>query len=270
MKFASSLWFGLLLNILFPGLGHFYFRDYLFGIFVLLVWIIASVLFYVSYLTELPFLVKTVLLGLPLVFYLFTFFDLSTSFAKNVKVKPQSRAKPRVKPNSGTHAGIVLAVALVYQLFSPTAPVNFWIHNGPRIFELENNRLSPLYQQGTLMKLSSLEYSINIVGFKMPRFHHLPKRYDIVRCQLPSSRITSAVVLGLPGEGIEVIEGRVIIDGSPEFKGWIGGLTFTGEVPPLLVGQFSILVAELSLGAIDKVYEISLSDIKGKVEELFN
>jgi hypothetical protein len=29
-------------------------------------------------------------------------------------------------------------------------------------------------------------------------------------------------------------------------------------------------VAELSLGAIDKVYEISLSDVNGKVEKLFN
>ena len=268
MKFAGSLWYGLLLNVLFPGLGHIYFRDYLFGIFVLLVWIIASVLFYLSYMVELPFLAKAVLLGLPLVFYISTFFDLSNSFAKNVKVKPKS--KPRVRPNSETYAGIVLAVALLYQLFSPTAPTNFWIHNGPRIFELADNRLSPLYQQGTLMKLSSLEYSINIVGFEMPRFHHLPKRYDIVRCQLPSSRITNAVVLGLPGEGIEVIEGRVIIDGMPEFGGWIGGLTFTGEVPPVLVGQLSILVAELSLGAIDKVYEISLSDVKGKVEKLFN
>ena len=268
MKSAGSLSFGLLLNVLFPGLGHFYFRDYLFGIFVLLVWIIASVLFYVSFLIELPFLVKIVLLGLPLVFYLFTFFDLSQSFAKNLKVKPKS--KPRVKPNSRTYAGIVLTVALVYQLFSPTAPGNFWIHNGPRIFELENNRLSPLYQRGTLMKLSSLEYSINIVGFDMPRFHHLPERYDIVRCKLPSSRITSVVVLGLPGEGIEVVEGRVIIDGSPEFAGWIGGLTLTGEVSPLLVGRVSILVAELSLGAIDKVYEIPLSDVKGKVEKLFD
>ena len=56
----------------------------------------------------------------------------------------------------------------------------------------------------------------------------------------------------------------------PEFEGWIGGLTFTGEVPPVIVGQFSILVAELSLGAIDRVYEISLSDVKGKVEKLFD
>ena len=268
MKFAGSLWFGLLLNVLLPGLGHFYFRDYLFGIFVLLVWIIASVLFYVSFLVELPFLVKTVLLGRPLLFYLFTFFDLSQSFAKNLKVKPKS--KPRVKPNSGTYAGIVLTVALVYQLFSPTAPGNFWIHNGPRVFELENNRLSPLYTRGTLMKLSSLAYSINIIGFDMPRFHHLPKRYDIVRCQLASGRITNAVVLGLLGEGIEVVEGRVIIDGRPEFAGWIGGLTFTGDVSAVLVGQFSILVAELSLGTIDKVYEIPLADVKGKVEKLFN
>ena len=120
------------------------------------------------------------------------------------------------------------------------------------------------------MKLSSLEYSINIIGFDMPRFHHLPKRYDIVRCQLLSGRITNAVVLGLPGEGIEVIEGIVIIDGSPEFAGWIGGLTFTGDVSSVLVGQFSILVAELSLGTIDKVYEIPLSEVKGKLEKLFN
>ena len=260
MKFAGSLWYGLLLNALFPGLGHIYFREYLFGIFILLVWIIASVLFYISYLVELPILAKTALFGLPLVFYFFTFFDLSKSIARKVKVKSKGE----------TYAGIILVVALIYQIFSPTAPLNFWIHNGPHIFELENNRLSPLYQQGTLMKSSSLNYSINIVGFAMPFLHHMPDRYDIVRCKLPSGRITNAVVLGLPGEGIEVIEGTVIIDGMPEFEGWIGGLTLIGEVPPTMVGQFSILVAELSLGAIDKVYEVSLSNVKGKVEKLFN
>lgn len=268
MNFAGSLWYGLLLNFLFPGLGHIYFRQYLFGIFILLVWIIASFLFYLSYLVELTFLAKTVLLGLPLVFYFFTFFDLSNSFDKYVKIKPKSR--PGAMPNSGTYAVIVLVVALFYQLFSPTAPTNFWIHNGPRIFELENNRLSPLYQQGTLMKSSSLYYSINIVGFEMPFLHHLPDRYDIVRCKLPSGRITNGVVLGLPGEEIEVIEGTVIIDDMPEFEGWIGGLTFTGNVSPAIIDQYSILVAELSLGAIDNVYEVSLSDVQGKVEKLFN
>ncbi len=260
MKFAGTLWYGLLLNLLFPGLGHIYFREYMFGIFVLLVWLIASVLFYVSYLVELPILAKIVLFGLPLVFYFFTFLDLSKSIA----------GKAKVKSKVGNYAGIVLVVSFLYQIFSPTAPINFWIHNGPRIFELENNRLSPLYQQGTLMKSSSLDYSINIVGFTMPFLHHVPDRYDIVRCKLSSGRITNAVVLGLPGEKIELIEGTVIIDGMPEFEGWIGGLTLIGEVPPTMVGQFSILVAELSLGAIDKVYEISLSDVQGKVEKLFD
>ena len=68
MKFAGYLWYGLLLHVLFPGLGHIYFREILFGIFVLLVWFIASVLFYVSYLVQLPILAKTVLLWLPMVF----------------------------------------------------------------------------------------------------------------------------------------------------------------------------------------------------------
>ena len=65
----ESVTFSSLLHLLLPGLGHVFWREYAFGLFVFLVMLIAAVLFFVSFLVTIPVLVKVLLLGLPLVFF---------------------------------------------------------------------------------------------------------------------------------------------------------------------------------------------------------
>jgi len=62
-----------LLHLLLPGLGHVLAKEYVFGLFVFLVTLLAVVLFFVSFLVAMPPLAEFVLLGLPVIFYVFTF-----------------------------------------------------------------------------------------------------------------------------------------------------------------------------------------------------
>ena len=258
-RFTNSKFSGALLNLLLPGSGHVFFKEYVFGIFVMLVWLIAAALFYLSFVIELNQWVKLLLFGLPLVFYFFTFFDLLHSIDKKKNFKPRGRA----------FSAIFYSIAALYQILAPIAPLNFLMTNGPLPFVLNNHRLSPLHGDGTLMKASRLAYQIDIVGFDKPIFHHLPERYDIVRYTSDRGLKENAVVLGLPQEEIEIIEGTVIVNGIPDFDGWIGGLAFSGNWPPETVGSQELLVVTLNLGGIDKIYRISLLDLIGKVEPVF-
>ena len=258
-RFANSKFSGLILHLLLPGAGHVHFREYVFGIFVMLVWLIAAALFYLSFVIELNQWAKLILFGLPLVFYFFTFFDLLQSLKK----------KKDFKPRGPVFSAIIYAVAFVYQILAPAAPLNFLMANGPIAFVLNNHRLSPLHSDGTLMKVSRLAYQIDIVGFDKPIFHHVPERYDLVRYVSDNGLKDNAVVLGLPQEEIEIIEGTVIINGIPDFKGWIGGLTFNGNWPAEEAGSQELIVATLNLGAIDKIIQVPFTKLIGKVEPVF-
>lgn len=258
-QFANTKYSGLLLNVLLPGAGHVQFREYAFGVFIFLVWLIAAILFYLSFLIDLNFWARLLLFGLPILFYFFTFFDLLNSLKRRKQIKSRAR---------GFSFGIFL-VAITYQIVSPTAPVNFVAFNGPEIFTLEDNRLSPLYSQGTPMKASRLAYRLEIMGFGVPILHSIPRQYEIVRFQDGQEQKQNGVVLGLPGQTVEIIEGTVIINGFPDFEGWIGGLTFSGDWPEEIVKDHAILVATLNLGQIDNLIQVPLSRIIGRVEPLF-
>lgn len=258
-KFANGKASAVLLNLLLPGAGHVYFKEYVFGTFVLLISLLAAGLIYLTLLIELNFWAKLILFGLPLVFYFFTFFDLINSI---------NRKKER-KTRGFAFSVIIYVVALSYQALAPTAPVNFMITNGPIPFVLNNNRLAPVYAKGTLMKISRLSYSVKILGLGRPVIHHLPERYDIVRFRIENGSFHNAVVLGLPQEVIELIDGTVIINGLPDFEGWMGGVSITGSMSPLTVADGNLLVATLNLGAIDEAFQISLNQIIGKVEAVF-
>lgn len=258
-QLANSKFSGLLLNLILPGAGHFFIRDYVFGTFVFLIWVVAASLFYLSLVIDLNNWAKLVLFGLPLVFYFFTFFDFLQSYKK----------KKEIKKRRSLFSIIIFVVAAGYQLLSPSAPVNFAIANGPIPFVLENHRLSPIYSQGTLMKASRLAYRFQIMGFSRPILHHMPERYDLVRFQSERGVKENAVVLGLPQEEVEIAEGTVIINTVPDFEGWPSGLEFSGNWPATVLNAGELLVATLNLGAIDEVYRVPVSNVIGKVGPLF-
>ena len=258
MKFAKSMRAAWLLNLLLPGSGHWYWKEYAFGLFVFLITLLTAVLFVASYFVPLPAPVKVLVLGLPLVFYAFTFVDL----ARTVRTKRKSVSR------SQRVLLIMLVGAIAYQICVPIAPLNFALRNRPEIFTLGDNRLSPLFAGGDILKTSRLSYLVNIFALDGPLLHTLPERYDIVRFETDSGERGTGIVVGLPKESIEIVEGVIVVNGRPDFDTVPEGLYLAGDWPLTRAGQFSILVATLKLGSIGRVQDVPLTDLIGKVEEL--
>lgn len=259
MRPAATRITALVLNLGIPGLGHLYLREYLFGIFVFLVLLIGAILFFVSFFLTLSFWPKLILLGLPVIFYMFTFVDLYRV----------SRAKTPAAGRSMRITVIFIAVAILYQTLAPVAPTNFGIRNFPEIFTIDDATLSPVYRQGTVLKASRLAYFVNIFFINKAIVHTLPGRYELVRFVDDQGRPRNGIVLGLPGEEVQMVDGVLVVNGFPDFNEPAGGLVLTGDCPLTSVEGYSILVATLHLGRVDTAYRVSLAEIVGKIDKLF-
>jgi signal peptidase I len=256
-KFRNSPAWAILLHLLLPGLGHVYWREYLFGIFIFLVALVAAVLFIVSLFIHLPLGARLIMYGLPIVFYLFSFVDLVRTV--------RSRAAERVQ--SARRAGVFLAVGLGFELLVPVAPVNFAIYNFPDVFVLKTNGLSPIYREGDLLKASRLAYKVNSLVLDNPIIHSLPNRFAIVRFSVQNGE-KCGIVIGLPGENVEIVQGVVVADNTPQLASPAAGQLLHGDWPLTRTGNYSVLVAVPYLGSIDKVYDVPLTQLIGKVEKL--
>lgn len=246
-----------LLNLILPGWGHVFWKDYMFGVFIYLIMLIAIVLFFVSFLiTDNKLLIRALGL-LPILFYLFTFIDLS----KTVKTK-------KVVPSTKKFF-IFLVIGLAYQVFVPIAPVNFIIRNAPDYFFVEKNNLSPLYAKGDLLKADKSAYIVDLFFFEKPLMHTMPQRYEIVRFNKPNGGKDVGIIVGLPGEDIEINEGVVIVNGYPDYREPKSGFVLMGDCGLTRVDDFSILVATFNLGVIDTVYNVPFNDLIGKVDKAF-
>ncbi|MEW6049544.1 MAG: hypothetical protein AB1644_00535 [Candidatus Zixiibacteriota bacterium] len=254
-KRISVAW---LLNLLLPGLGHALWREWLFGLFIFLIMLIAVVLFVVTLLVPLSAVVKVLLLGLPLVFYLFSFVDL----ARTVRMR---RSNVMI---SSRRMLICLAVGIAYQFLSPSAPLNIGLNNLPELYRQSDSRLTPLFHRGDLLEASHMSYFVKLMFFERPIMHSLPQRYDIVRFEAPDKVRHAGVVLGRSGESIEMAEGVLVVNGLPDLTNGPEGISLTGDCPLTVVRDYSILVATMNSGAVDKLYQVPFSDIVGKVSRL--
>ncbi len=251
--------FGIILNLLCPGFGHFFWKEYIFGVFIFLIMLIGSVLFFISLLVTLPQAAKIMLLGLPILFFLFTFFDL-------VKV---IRTKQGQVQRSTTAAVVFLVIGVFYQLLVPSAPANFLIHNSPEIYRMDNNHLAPLYKKGDILTANPLAYSANIFFFDYPVYYDLPDRFEIVRFVDSEGRRHTGAVIGLPGEIVELTDGAVAVDGLPKYGRLPGGLSLARDWPLTSVDNRSILVATFNLGSIDSLHHVPITALVGKAGRLF-
>ena len=255
-KFAKSRFSAIILNLLLPGLGHIYWRETGFGIFVFLIMLTASMLFFVTFFISLPAYAIILMTALPAIFYFFTFVDL----VRVVKAKSSS-----VKQNS-RRIILFLIIGVVYQLLVPLAPGNFGIRNRPVLFTLQTNDFSPLFRKGELLKASRLAYVVDIFFLKKPVLHALPRRYDVVRYS-DSTGVRTGIVIGLPGEQIEIAEGVVVVNGFPDIHRPAGNLELLGEWPETSAQTYSVLAATLQMGRIVNVQDVPMSAVIGRVEE---
>ena len=255
MKFhaKNALWFAYILNVCCPGLGHAYYREYLFGLFIYLIMIIATALFFLSFLVALPALVVWGLFGLPVVFFLFSFADLHRTI----------RTRRRDKPQTSNRALTFGLIGAAYLLLAPVSLGNFLLRNAPEFYTTDSST-APAVPPGHLAVTNRLAYTANIFFVDHPVLHALPQRLDLVRF-LANDSPRTGVVLGLPGESIELLDGTVYIDGVPLMSSHPAIAAYTGDWPLTSANNHSMLVATLRLGGIENIYEVDLyTDLLGK------
>lgn len=258
LKKRDSVAMAMVLHLLIPGLGHIYWKEYLFGLFIFLVTLTASVLFIVSLFIAIPVPIRIIIYGLPILFYLFSFFDLYRS----TKVRP-GRLKHTLRK-----ARVFIIVGLLFQLLWPLAPINFGILNCPDIFIQDNNNLTPFYSEGDVLKASSLTYFVNVWAVDKKIIYSLPERFDIVRFHNEAGRKFCGWVVGLPSEEIELVDNNLFVDNTPIFTTSKNIPILSGNWPLTSAGAYSIMVATVHLGTVDRIREVPLIDIIGKVNKV--
>lgn len=259
MRFPSSLILAWLLNLLLPGLGHFYWKEFSFGLFVYLITLLASVLYVALFFVPLPWYAELLILWLPVLFYAFTFVDL----ARTVKLKRSRMSR------SARVMTILLVVGFVYQVLAPTAVLNFVWRNRPEIYTMQHNRLNPRFATGDLLKADRLHYTVNIAFVDRPILHQIPERFDMVRFIDEAGRRRTGFIVGLPDDEVMIADGLVVVNGMPDVRDGPLGISLRGDWPLTVAGRYSILVATVNLGSIENVYEVELTQLIGKVDKLF-
>jgi hypothetical protein len=258
LPFRQSISFGILLSLLLPGLGHAFWKEYLFGIFVLLVMLMGAALFFVSFLINLPTTAYIVMFGIPMVFYTFTFVDLSRTIRRK-----------RAHLNLAARRSLIfLIAAVVSQVAVPASPFHFALRNTPSLHRMPDNHLSPALRKGDLIRSCYLAYTVDLFFLQRPLYHTLPERFDIVSFPDSDGHPRFGVVIGLPNEEVEVVGGAVIADGLPQMEPQDAGLILRGDCPLTSVGRYSILVSTVYFGKIDDVVEVPLARDIGKVDRL--
>jgi len=259
MKFFYKKSFAYLLNLLLPGLGHLFWRELTFGLFVFIVTAIAYVLFFISFVVSLGFWIKIAMLSLPFIFYGFTFLDLSNTINKK-------RAGFQRSKNYWVY---LVLIGIAYQLLSPIAPINFGIMNFPSISKLESNSMAPIFSADDIVKSNRLAYWVNIMIMDAPILHSFPERYDLISYKDENQGEKIGFIIGLPGEELIISEGVLVVDGGPELNPLPVKYNSNLENEYWLVGNSSLMIATLSFGQMSRFEEIEFENCIGKVSKLF-
>lgn len=246
-----------ILNVLVPGLGHAFWREYSFGVFVFLIMLLSALLGVVSFLLPLTVLAKTALLGVPLLFFAFTFIDLR-------RVVRGSKTLGR----SVRTTTVFVVGAILWQLLSPLAVANFGLRNLPEVFQQPDNAFSPRFHQGDLLVANSLAYRASLFFIGRSQLYALPSPGEVVRYADSAGVRRIGLAVGLPGEQVEIADGILMTGGVPFDLSAAIGCELSGRVELTLVDPTSILVVTVRLGAIEKTEQVPFNDILGKVHKL--
>lgn len=252
-RFADTYGFAALLNILTPGLGHLYRRDFLFGAFIFLIIQLAAILFFVSLLISLPLLALGFIFTLPALFFVISFIDLERTVRKKKKTLPSKAAI------------WLLLLAVLLQFVSPTAPVNFFIRNAPTIQTATAEPGAPGVNEGDLLVINPAAYRVNIVFMPSSLIYDFPRPVQNVAFNSDNSRHTG-MILGLSGDEVQIVDGYLAINDTaialPEsISNASLSLTF---VPPdfIMIGLFE-------QGDLVDTKFVFVTDILGKAHRVW-
>jgi hypothetical protein len=258
-RFKNTYGFGLVLSLMVPGAGHLLWRDYLFGIFVFLVMLTAVVLFFFSFLVELPVAMKAILFGLPTLFYVFTFVDLW----RTVKRKAAGPS-----PSATVAWGFVVS-ALVVALALPLSPWNFALRNRPLIEVADGDELTPVISDGDICLIDRLAYHVDLFFLDQTLGRRLPGRWETVRLRDTGGAGTLGLVLAYGGEEVAFFNDSLFVDGYPLPDYEMAPFVTGGHLPLTRVEMGNILVATIDRGTLKEARQVSNQDVVGRVYRLF-
>ena len=258
-RIKEHIGFGLLLNLIIPGAGHVYWREYLFGTFVFLVMAIASVLFFFSFLVELPVGIRVVLFGLPTIFYGFSYVDLWRAILR----------RGRKKARSAHGAWIFLLASIAVCLVLPLSPTNLVLRNLPQIVSVETGQFDRIQNGRVFCLVDRSAYRVNLFFLDEPYPRRTPARWDLVRFHNQNYSARFGLVLGHSGEEVAFFNDSLFVDGYPVPGPETYSIGSGGRLPLTRVDADAILVATLNRGAIEGAFQISPRDVIGKVHRLF-
>ena len=251
--------FAWMLNLLLPGLGHIFWYEYLFGLFVFLIMLIAIVLVLFSYLFKLPPAVAAILYGLPIIFYSFVFVDLSRTirrFEANGKTL-----------RSGKTAAMLVTLGLLVQLALPLAPINFFLRNHPGVIGSSDDSMAPLIDEGSFCLVDHQAYTVELFFLKGRHPHTPIERWQPVQFKDPMGTVRTGLVLGLPLEEVALVNDSLFVDGFPIDDP--AAVPLSGELSLTPVGSYSILAVTLHKGVVDRPYVVGMENVIGRVHRLF-
>lgn len=197
------------------------------------------------------------MLAVPLIFFAFTFVDLRRVVGSKKALNRHSRS-----------TALFLSAAIIWQTLSPLAPVNFGVRNFPEIFAQADNSLSPLYVQGDLLAANSLAYRAKFFFVSRPQLYALPAPGEIVRFVDTAGVRRVGLVIGVSGDQVEIADGILMVNGVPSILAEELGIAVSGRVELTFVDPGSIMIIMIRLGSIDRVEQVPVSEIVGKVHKL--
>ena len=231
-----------------------YVREYAFGLFVLLVMLLAAVLAVAVFFIEMSRWGAALFMSLPIVFYLFTFADLKKHTART---NEQGFSKRR--------GYIFLAIGIAYQCFAPSSPLNIVWQNHPTVLIAEESYAPPSIRQDDWLLADRTAYMLDLSYLPNPLIHHVPDRYEFVYFEGERGRREIGLVLGFPREQIEISDSSLFIDGVPDFNLPPRGAELTGEWPLTIVDDGSMLIATFHLGRIDRLELVPVTHLIGRI-----
>ena len=258
-RIKDSYSFAFILNLLLPGAGHVFWREYTFGLFVFLIALLAMTLFIVSFIISTTGILIAILFGLPALFFLFTFVDLGKSITR----------RNRISQRSVQTMILYLVGIIVFQVFSPIAPVNFVLRNPPEVFSVDGNSLSPEFKDGDLVVANPLAWRADLIFVDGHYWFDTPRRGEIVRFNNGRPSPRTGVILGMFGEEVQLVDGVLLVDGVPQLADLPGKRLLHGDMALTLTHPTSILIATLNLGVVDRTYQVPADSLIGRVCKLF-
>ena len=124
----------------------------------------------------------------------------------DVEHPPESTGETKSAPETATWSSLRSFIRETLETIALTLVIFVVIRAGVQNFRIEGFSMEPNFHDGQYLLVSKVDYML-----------HSPERGDVIIFQAPTNLERDFIkrVIGLPGESIEIREGRVFVNGEP-------------------------------------------------------